>query len=220
MMKLKTIVVPGMAMCSLIVAQPAWAQSGGPASGTADAIATIQDARLRLEILTSSALEFSSVTRPNGVVNGAQCRYTITPNNNFDAVIAVSEIRNGQVFDPAFPTASGCEAIDSSFADVPVFTVRCTPATPVTIRAEWTSDGRQGAMLTGNSQGVYSIVAGSGQQIFPINVVNGSSVTCPENAIPDNQSFNVFLGGTLTLDADADRSFNERVGTVTLNATY
>jgi hypothetical protein len=219
-MKLKKMLVPAMATCSLILAHPAWAQSNGPASGSVIAEASIVESQLRLEILSSGILGFSEVTRPNGVVSGAQCRYTITPDNNFEAVLSVSEIRNGQVFDAAFPTASGCESMNTSFAEVPVFTVRCTPATPVTIRAEWASEGRQGATLTGNSQGVFSILADGRQQIFPVNVINNSAITCPENANPDNQSFNVFLGGTLTLDADADLSFNAKVGTVTLNATY
>lgn len=219
-MRLKKMLAPVMATCSLMLAQPVWAQSGGPASGSVNAEASIVESQLRLEVLPFGTLDFSTVARPNGIVSGAQCRYTITPNNNFEAILEVSEIRNGQVFDPAFPTASGCESTNGSFADVPGFTVRCTPATPVTIRAEWASEGRQGATLTGNSQGVFSIRADGRQQIFPVNVINNSAITCPESANPDNQSFNVFLGGTLTLDADADLSFNAKVGTVTLNATY
>lgn len=221
MMKPRNMRVPAMALCSLILAQPAWAQSTPPSSGSVDATATIEDAQLVLQITSSGTLDFQRVTRPNGVVNGAQCRYTLAPDTDFEARIAVSEIRNGQVFDAAPPTASGCASLaPGSIFNVPGFSVRCSPASPVTIRAEWTSGDTPGATLTGVSQGVFQVIVDGQGNRFPINLVNNSSVNCPESANPENQFFVVGVGGALTLDANVITTANARVGTVTLNASY
>lgn len=220
MMKLKNMRVPALALCALIVAQPAWAQSAPPATGSAEAFATIEDNQLTLEVTGRDPLDFRRVTRPNGVVSGAQCRYTITPTADFLSPVAVSEIRNGQVFDAAPPTASGCASFLNGVVSVASFKVQCTAASPVAIRAEWTSGETAGATLSGVSQGYYQVIVGGQASFLPINLVNNSSVACPEDPDPQRQFFIVGVGGALTLDSTVITTANARVGTVTLNASY
>lgn len=219
-MKLKTMRIPALAIGSLILAQPAWAQSVPPASSSVDATASIEDNQLALEVTGQDPLDFRRVARPNGVVSGAQCRYTITPNADFLSAVAASEIRNGQVFDAAPPTASGCAALQAGVTNVASFKVQCTATSPVAIRAEWTSGETLGATLTSVSQGYYQVIAGGQARFLPINLVNNSSVACPENPNPQDQFFIVGVGGALTLDASVITTANARVGTVTLSATY
>lgn len=218
-MKLKTFVLPGMAICSMIAAQPAWAQSNGPASGSVDAIASIEGTSPTLEIETFNPLNFGSVVRPNGIVSGAQCRYTLTPNTSRSADPSVAEIRNGQVFDFIDPTESGCQFTGIE-ADVPSFTVICTASTPVTIRAEWASQGRQGVTLTGNSNGIVERSTGNMTSVFSVDLSGNSVVVCSENDNPAFHRFIVAVGGTLTVDANAAISSNDKVGSVTLIAMY
>jgi hypothetical protein len=220
MMKLKNTLIPAITTCSMLVAQPAWAQSTPPASGSVEATASIEDNQLTLEVTGQDPLDFRRVTRPNGVVSGAQCRYTLTPDADFLAAVTVSEIRNGQVFDAAPPTASGCASLQTGVFRAAAFKVQCTAASPVAIRAEWTSGETPGATLSGVSQGYYQVIAGGQGNFFPINLVNNSSVACPEDPDPQNQFFIVGVGGALTLDASVITTANARVGTVILNATY
>jgi hypothetical protein len=220
MMKLTNTLIPAITTCSMLVAQPAWAQSTPPASASAEATASIEDNQLSLGVTALTLLDFRRVTRPNGVVSGAQCRYIITPGSDLDSPVEVREIRNGQVFDAAPPTASGCASIQPGIVPAAVFRVQCTAASPVTIRAEWTSGQTPGVTLAGVSQGYYRVTVGGQTSAFPINLVNGSSVACPENPEPENQRFFVGVGGAMTLDASAATTANALVGTVTLNATY
>lgn len=215
-MKLNKILIATLATSSIIAAQPALAQTSGPASASVDATANILDSQLTLEILDSLPLTFRSVTRPNGVVSGAQCRYVLDFSNGIREEVNVAELRNGAVFDDAFPTPSGCEVTDSRPLPA-VFALICTRSTPVTLSAAWQSAGLQGIALTPSTQGV-ALQFNGGSAIF--NPTGSSVVNCSEELDEVGRaSIQVRLGGTLTLDADAAVG-NNVVGTVTLNATY
>ena len=216
-MKLNKILIATLATGSVIAAQPALAQTSGPASATVDATAEILDSQLTLEIVDGLPLTFRSVTRPNGVVSGAQCRYVLDLSNDIRGEVNVAELRNGAVFDDAFPTPSGCEATDSRPGPA-VFALLCTRSTPVTLSAAWQSAGLQGIALTPGTQGV-AIQFNGGSAIF--DPTGSSVVNCSEEVDAEGRAFiQVRLGGTLTVDADAAVSPNVLVGTVTLNATY
>lgn len=216
-MKLNKILMTALATGSVIAAQPALAQTSGPASASVDATADILDSQLTLEFLDSIPLTFRSVNRPNGVVNGAQCRYVLDLSNDDHREVNVAELRNGAVFDDAFPTPSGCEATDGSPMPA-IFTLICTRSTPVTFSAAWQSAGLQGIALTPVTQGVAIQFMGL-RAIF--NPTGSSVVNCSEELdLAGRAAIQVRLGGTLTVDADAAVGPNVLVGTVTLNATY
>lgn len=220
-MNLNKVLSAALASTALLAASPALAQSSGPASDSVPVSASISESQLTLEVDAFSALEFGEVTRPTGVVSGAQCRYTmVVDTTNFGVPqVSLAEIRNGSAFDDSFPTPSGCEARtgDLSWA---IFTVRCTPATPVTIRAEWASEGLQGLAVTPAVRGVYETVVGGSTTIRNFNPVVNQVVNCSEDEDPAQHTINVLLGGTLTVDANAELGSELFVGSITLNATY
>jgi hypothetical protein len=222
-MKLNRILIATLATGSAIAAQPALAQTSGPASGAVDATAGIFDSQLNLEVVGGQSLLFGELARPTGVVSGAQCRYSlgVTTATLGNPQVRLAEIRNGTVFDGNFPTPSGCEVRDVAAPRAADFSVRCTPATPVTIRTEWQSSGLQGLVLTAETQGVYIRSPTIGGSQFNFNPAVNQVVNCSEGgANPSVDSFAVHVGGTLTVDADAAVGPNVLVGTVTLNATY
>ncbi|KPF62440.1 hypothetical protein [Porphyrobacter sp. AAP60] len=203
-----------------LIAAPAAAQTAND-SATIDATANIVRSDLVLSVANFRDMDLGTVTIPNGTVSNAQCRYTLRLlNEQFSGTMNMAEVRNGAITDTTFPTPSGCEVQGTTTPAA--FTVGCTPAVPVTFRAEWTTQpGLPGVALGTSGEAVARFVNASEARAQFNNIGVNGTFSCPDGsaggATPG--AFVVSVGAVLTLDAEA-APFNGTVGSVTLTATY
>ena len=199
---------------SSLVGAPALAQTSD--SATVNAVATIVEALVPMDVTAVRGVEFGTVYSPNGSTTGNICQYSINGqvDNLNDGAIAIAEYTsaNSLVGDVG-PTTSGCD--QSGAVQTAQFSVTCDASTPVNFTVSSTSASLTGVTFVDNGT---SIFAGGTRTAYTPS--SGASTGTATTACDTDGVLDVAVGGSINIEETAIAATDTVVGTVTIDASY
>ena len=178
------------------------------------AIATLQSVAPPLAVEAGTALNFGTVSIPNGSQPGNICRYIYRVGTGNGTLIVAETDESDINFDTIVPTPSFCDK--STDETLGTFEVDCVAASDISYTVRYTTGSAQGVRLSGaHSLGQSSLRSVSEAGASSVSTDTGSLTTrCPTDG---TQSLEV--GGTLFVDETAEVGA-VTAGVVTLEASY